>query len=223
MRRIPTSALVSPLLAICAIVISSFPASAGGPFFRGGTSWFGMGSLPPSYYGYPLDDMSAGYYGGARYREYYNYGRGYGWANYPGPVPGPLPASQFNFIAITPPKRLPPTAPPPAPPDHSVPRSTTSDKAAYLTVELPADAEVWLEGVKTQQTGVSRLYISPPLSLGNQYAYTIRARWKDEGREVEQSQEVTVHAGVRLIIRFPVGPALETLPPPNRLPPELEK
>src|SRR5438046_10459097 len=73
----------------CAVALLSFSlAEAGG--FRGG--YVGVGvtfpvtpyaygpapgyRLPPSAYGYPLDDYAGGYYGGGRYREYYAYGRG---------------------------------------------------------------------------------------------------------------------------------------------------
>src|SRR5436853_6606865 len=41
----------------------------------------GPRAFSPGYYGYDLDDRHPGYYGGGRYREYYSYGRTYG---YPG-------------------------------------------------------------------------------------------------------------------------------------------
>src|SRR5262245_29678872 len=95
-----------------ALLLAAVPVRAGGPFFRGGS--FGLGFFPPSYYGYNLDDTNPGYYGGSRYREYYSYGRGYGLANYPGPVPGPM--YRYEYSSILPPKRLPPLYPPPPPP-----------------------------------------------------------------------------------------------------------
>src|SRR5947207_9196893 len=79
-----------PLLGVPFLLLTAALAPAGdwkfgGPLYQPNYP----DPLPPSYYGYPLDDPHPGYFGGARYREYYAYGRGYGWANYPGRVPCP--------------------------------------------------------------------------------------------------------------------------------------
>jgi uncharacterized protein (TIGR03000 family) len=203
-------------LAILTFLAAS-PAEAGGPVFRNGG--FPLGFFAPSYYGYPLDDMAAGYYGGGRYREYYSYGRGYGWANYPGPVPGPV--YRHEYSSVLPPQRLRPTAPPPAPPIHPHLTSSPGGNVAYLAVQVPADAEVWLEGTKTRQSGASRLFVSPPLQAGGHYAYSVRARWTEDGRETEQTQEVVIRPGERASVRFPTGPDLEALPTPRKLAPEV--
>ncbi len=109
------------------------------------------------------------------------------------------------------------------PPEYHSSNEAPSSAVAYLTVKVPADAEVWLEGARTKQSGPTRLFVSPPLRPGNQYAYAVRARWQEEGREVEQTQEVAVQPGDRLTVTFPTGPDLEPLPPPRRLPPQLEQ
>ena len=215
MRRAPLVRCLAFLLVVLPLFVA--PAARGGyPVYRGVGFGFGLGFFPPSYYGYPLDDTTAGYYGGGRYREYYSYGRGYGWANYPGPVPGPI--YRFDSPALQPPKRLPPTAPPPEPSQlASLPKANV----AYLSVEVPADAEVWLEDTRTQQTGPVRQFVSPPLAPGGRYAYAVRARWTEEGREVEQTQEVIVQPGERARVHFPTGPELEPLPAPRKLAPEI--
>src|SRR5262249_61454712 len=75
------------VLLVCSLALTAFPllappiARGGYPVYRGGGFGFGLGFFAPSYYGYPLDDTTAGYYGGGRYREYYSYGRRFGWAN----------------------------------------------------------------------------------------------------------------------------------------------
>src|SRR5262249_17586951 len=67
--------------------------------FRGSND-FGIGVHSPSYYGYNLDEMNAGYYGGGRYRGYYSYGRGYGIPNYPVSLPRPgFPAGHPGSLA----------------------------------------------------------------------------------------------------------------------------
>src|SRR5262249_40914799 len=45
-------------------------------------------------------------------------------------------------------------------------RPSTSDAASTavrINVRVPADAEVWVEGAKTTQTGTRRTFVSPPL------------------------------------------------------------
>jgi uncharacterized protein (TIGR03000 family) len=71
---------------------------------------------------------------------------------------------------------------------------------------VPANAEVWFEGIKMRATGPVRLFHSPPLQRGLRYAYTIRARWRQAGRTVTQTQEVTVSAGSNTRVTFPVWP-----------------
>src|SRR4051794_11135935 len=56
----------------------------------GGPLYSSRYPVPPSYYGYPLNDTAPTYFGGINYREYYSYGRGYGLADFPGPVPNVL-------------------------------------------------------------------------------------------------------------------------------------
>jgi uncharacterized protein (TIGR03000 family) len=84
-----------------------------------------------------------------------------------------------------------------------------------LSVQVPAEAEVWLEGAKTQQSGPTRTFVSPPLERGADFAYEIRARWREKGREVEQTQTVVVHTGDRLTVTFPKATASEDLPAPK--------
>jgi uncharacterized protein (TIGR03000 family) len=172
---------------------------------RGGTS-FGIGPYAPSYYGYNLDEMSAGYYGGGRYREYYSYGRGYGIANYPGPLPGPgLPPDYRGpwpggayYIEPTPVAVAPPLQ---------------ADKVAQIVVQVPADAEVWIEDRPTKQTGASRWFVSPVLNKGEGYEYRIRARWKEDGKDVDQTQRLAVHAGDNITVSFPSGGKKEVTAP----------
>src|SRR5262249_37440338 len=73
-------------LAVVSSILSAAPALAwdlGGPLYQRGYPK----DPPASIFGYNLDDPHPGYYGGGRYREYFSYGRGYGLANFPGPLP----------------------------------------------------------------------------------------------------------------------------------------
>jgi uncharacterized protein (TIGR03000 family) len=77
--------------------------------------------------------------------------------------------------------------------------------AAVVQVTVPAEAEVWVEGGKTGLTGIRREFVSPPLTPGKSYLYTVRARWTEAGRSFEQIQVVDVQAGRRAEVRFPAG------------------
>ncbi len=170
--------------------------------------------FPPSYYGYPLDDFTAGYYGGSRYREYYSYGRGFGVADMPGPVPGPIEPYVFKRPFWDHKGQAPETVIVPAVPVVVAPPKT----CALLDVRVPENAEVWLEGNPTNQTGPRRQYVSPELKPDHPYVYRVKARWKADGRDVEETQMLSVKAGDRLQVAFPIGQTVAAPVTPNRLP-----
>ncbi|HLJ94383.1 MAG TPA: TIGR03000 domain-containing protein [Gemmataceae bacterium] len=64
-----------------------------------------------------------------------------------------------------------------------------------LEVRVPADAQVWIDGTKTQQKGTVRQFISPPIEPGRQYSYKIEAKWMDKGNERTRTQTLAVRPG----------------------------
>lgn len=99
-------------------------------------------------------------------------------------------------------------SPRPAPAPAPAPRADQ----ATLNVRLPVPtAVVWIEGVRTTQTGVTRTFYSPSLSPGSDYTYHVRARWVESGRTVEQERTAPVHAGQQSTLDF-------TTPAPAKLP-----
>jgi uncharacterized protein (TIGR03000 family) len=99
------------------------------------------------------------------------------------------------------------------------PASAPEEQVAYVHVRVsPPHAEISFEGSKTAQIGSSRLYVSPPLVQGENYTYTIRVSWKENGGQVTQTRKVPVRAGDRLSVVFrappnPVGTStLQTTP-----------
>jgi uncharacterized protein (TIGR03000 family) len=90
---------------------------------------------------------------------------------------------------------------------------------AQVTVNVPPDAKVWFDDTLTKSTGAVRQYTTPPLSLGGQYSYDIRAQWTEDGREVTQSQKVQFNRGGQVVVNFPMPPATsspETGPVPQK-------
>jgi uncharacterized protein (TIGR03000 family) len=97
------------------------------------------------------------------------------------------------------------------------PRSEFAD----ITVQVPPDAEVWIEGVRTKQMGPVRDFVSPPLDPGVNYDYEIRATWKNNGEVVSDTQHVNVRAGDRTKITFRVGSPIRINP--DKLMPEMDE
>jgi uncharacterized protein (TIGR03000 family) len=74
-------------------------------------------------------------------------------------------------------------------------REATLDNKAHIWLRVPISAEIWVNGVKTKQTGESRYFYSPPLVLGKKYSYEMRVRWMEDGKAVEKTQRILVQAG----------------------------
>jgi uncharacterized protein (TIGR03000 family) len=81
--------------------------------------------------------------------------------------------------------------------DITLPRRQPSeaDNKAHIWLRVPADAEVWVEGVKTKQTGETRYFFSPPLTPGKKFAYQMRIRWMKDGKPAEETKRILVQAG----------------------------
>jgi uncharacterized protein (TIGR03000 family) len=84
--------------------------------------------------------------------------------------------------------------------DQSI--QSADENAAMIAVRVPANAELWFDGQKTSQSGQVRQFETPSLDPAQEYAYEIRARWTENGRNVERSRTVSVRAGDRLGVNF---------------------
>jgi uncharacterized protein (TIGR03000 family) len=83
------------------------------------------------------------------------------------------------------------------PPEDRLPQAVT------LEVKVPNPAaEVFIEGGRTRSVGLDRTFVSPKLEPGTRYTYEVKARWTDNGKEVEQTRRVPVHAGERVTVDF---------------------
>ncbi len=155
--------------------------------------------MPPRIYGYPLDDNAADYYGGHRYKEYYSFGRGYGLADFPGPVPNYPYGHWFR------PKYWPYGS-------RDLPGVYEPDLApccAHIILHVPPEAQVWLEGRATKQVGATRTFVSPALPPGQNFAYELRVRWNTGAGVVEKTQTVMVKAGTQVQLTIGQSPQTE--------------
>jgi uncharacterized protein (TIGR03000 family) len=110
------------------------------------------------------------------------------------------------YTPTAPPEEVRPYEPPPAPPgqrpeDFEPP---APGNIAVITARVPGDAELRFDGVKTPATGAERQFKTPALQPGEHYAYTVEARWQENGREVTQSRQVPVSAGANVRLVFPL-------------------
>ncbi len=65
-----------------------------------------------------------------------------------------------------------------------------------LTVLVQPNAQLEIEGQKTKKTGDVRTFISPPLTVGKKYKYSLKAMWTDStGQQRIVTTEVRVTAG----------------------------
>jgi uncharacterized protein (TIGR03000 family) len=100
------------------------------------------------------------------------------------PQPPASPAEAAEAAAIAP--------PPPAP----------ADDTAKITVILPADAELYVDGHETKEVGAERVFATPPLVRGKDFSYSFRAVWTEDGKPVERTRKVTFQAGSQLRVDF---------------------
>jgi uncharacterized protein (TIGR03000 family) len=74
---------------------------------------------------------------------------------------------------------------------------------ARIRVNVPdSNAQVFFDDSPTRQTGMERLFTSPPLDPSKSYTYTIRATWMDNGKEVTRTKDVKVQSGRTSIVDF---------------------
>jgi uncharacterized protein (TIGR03000 family) len=171
-----------------------------GGLYRGG---YGYG-YPHAYrhrYGLYGTYPYLGLYGYYPYSyNYYPYdwsGPAYGSGNY-APYGVETPSDLYGYTSVTPPAASDPSFTPAA--------TTQPDTIAHLTVNVPADARLWIEGTPTTRTGPVRQFGSPPLAPGGRYSYQVRASWDENGHEVTQAQQVEITAGAHVEVKFPVLP-----------------
>jgi uncharacterized protein (TIGR03000 family) len=173
----------------------------GGWGYGWGWGGFGLGlGLGAGYYGYP--------YYGYPYYPYgypgYPYAYGYpGYSSYAGPALdpnspvaaiGPVahPGSAASALSIT----IPPI------PGQEI------DTSVSLIIRTAADATVWINGVKTTQTGPRREFASSGLTPGRTYTFDIRAQWvAADGRTMDLQRRIPVQAGERRSVDFNQPPS----------------
>jgi uncharacterized protein (TIGR03000 family) len=92
--------------------------------------------------------------------------------------------------------------------DHAYYRPATSTTATLL-VNVPAESKVYLQDQQMTLTGPVRRYVSPSLTSGRDYVYTVRVEMERDGKLVSKTAEARVRAGaqVNVTVSLPEGGA----------------
>jgi uncharacterized protein (TIGR03000 family) len=155
-----------------------------------------------SYYGQPYSSSTYPYAYG--YSSYYGGYSGYGAAVYVAPPPPVyVPPPPADPVPPAPPAAMPPPTPV-VPPDPNT---------ASITLNVPADCQVWIQGVKTTQVGLTRRFVSPKLEPGKDYHYDFRFTYAENGKETTRNEKIEVHAGDRKTFTVVANP-IEAMPAP---------
>ena len=73
---------------------------------------------------------------------------------------------------------------------------------ARITVRLPADARLFVNGEACALTSNTRSFETPRLQPGREYAYTLKAEVVRDGRTRSESRQVVFQAGKQVQVEF---------------------
>jgi len=155
-------------------------------YYGRGWGWGGWGY---PYYGYGYGGYSP-YYGS--YGSAYPY---YGASTYPYYYDdsAPYASGATNYFDVVPPTPQYTSTASPTP---------TGDNKAHLVIQVPdPNAQVKVNGQKTDSSGTVRTFQSPDLSPGT-YTYDVQATWKENGKNVTESHTVKVEPGAESMVIF---------------------
>jgi uncharacterized protein (TIGR03000 family) len=184
--------------ALAIVALAPSPAQAQRYFRVGPVSFYSS----PYYY--------SPWYGYYSYPDYYSYR----WYSYPTYSPPAVLTESPRYG--------------PAPATNSYQSFYPSEQApapATLNSRVPANAELWLQGAKMNQTGEQRKIVTPALSPDRNFMYDVRARWNDNGQEMDWTRHVRVRGGEEVTVDFLAAPPAprqldntkqEALPPPEK-------
>jgi uncharacterized protein (TIGR03000 family) len=70
-----------------------------------------------------------------------------------------------------------------------------ASSTAQITVNLPSEAKVYIEGVETPSSSDKRVFVTPDLKAGTVYYYTISAEIVRDGKKLIATEKIAVRAG----------------------------
>jgi uncharacterized protein (TIGR03000 family) len=101
--------------------------------------------------------------------------------------------------------------------------ATLPANRAQVVVRVPADAKLFADGQATQLTGPERVFLTPDLSTGRDFQYTLKVEYSANGETKSDTKQVAVRAGHRTVIEFAVPAAEKATSPVTVTLPEKAK
>jgi uncharacterized protein (TIGR03000 family) len=204
--RLPVLSLLALVLATTATGAPPAGTTDGGHGSGGHSGSGGHGGGAGHSVAGPSGGLFEGFRPGFRHFHYYpgwfgvglgcGYGWGYGYPYYPYGYP----------IYVDPICAAAPNGGPPPGPAAAPVRLTETD--VILSVHVPPDAVVRINGVKTTQTGPRREFMSSGLSPGRTYTFDVNVQWTGpDGRGRELERRLTVQGGERRTMDFTMPPS----------------
>ena len=86
--------------------------------------------------------------------------------------------------------------------NDSTSRETVPADGALLVVDVPADADIYVNGSKTSSQGNRRRFLSRGLTAGKQYEFVVRMAVDRNGKVEESTKVVSLTAGERSDVTF---------------------
>jgi uncharacterized protein (TIGR03000 family) len=71
---------------------------------------------------------------------------------------------------------------------------------AYLNVNVPADAKVYLENKLMTLTGTDRRFVTPQLPVGAPHVYTVKVEIERNGKTITKTTEAAITAGQEIAV-----------------------
>jgi uncharacterized protein (TIGR03000 family) len=80
--------------------------------------------------------------------------------------------------------------------------ATLPANRGQVVVRVPIDAKLFADDQATQLTGPERVFLTPDLSAGRDFQYTLKVEYTANGETKSDSKQVVVRAGHRTVIDF---------------------
>ncbi|MBL8868049.1 MAG: TIGR03000 domain-containing protein [Planctomycetia bacterium] len=80
--------------------------------------------------------------------------------------------------------------------------SASLAQRATVSIRLPADARLSVDGVPLELTGADRVFTTPELPIARDYTYNFKIEYDRNGRTLSESQKVSVTAGKTSTVVF---------------------
>jgi uncharacterized protein (TIGR03000 family) len=83
---------------------------------------------------------------------------------------------------------------------YYVASTTPSTAVAYLNVNVPADAKVYLENKLMTLSGTDRRFVTPQLPVGSQHVYTVKVEVERNGQTFTKTTQAGIAAGQEIAV-----------------------